>query len=170
MNRSGRPMNRYILMPELEGDDRQKFWRRVFYSVVLTSVEFFLAIVAILVGLPVLLDPIGLSLVPGSLAQLLPVWLVDLWGIQFFLGGSVTVWGITAGDFRIEQIGVLLLMTGAFVYSLALVTVLPGSWVAFVTYLLFVLAMAARYWVLGRLIQLTGRLKRRYLRDEKEKE
>jgi hypothetical protein len=162
-------MYRYILMPELEDEDHQnKIWRRVFYSVVLTSVEFFLAVVAVLTGIPVLLDPIGLSLVPGSLARLLPFWMVDLWGGQFLLGGGITIWGIVTGDFRTEQIGVLFLLVGAFVYSLALATILPGSWVAFITYILFALAMAARYWVLGRLIKLTGRLKRRYLRDKKE--
>ncbi len=159
--------DRFILMPELEEAVKNKLWRRIFYSVVLTSVEFFLAIVAILAGIPVLLDPIGLSLVAGSLAKLLPFWLIDLWGLQFLLGGGITVWGIVAEDFRAEQIGVLLLMTGAFVYALALTTLLPGSWIAFVTYILFVLAMAARYWVLGRLIKLTGRLKKRFRESRK---
>lgn len=153
-------MYRYELMPELlqEGNP---FWRRVFYSVVLTSVEFFLAIVSVLTGLPVLLDPIGLSLVPGSLTHLLPTWMVDLWGLQFAVGGGLTVTGIARGDFRLEQMGVMLLLSGAFVYMLALITILPASWVAFVTYVMFVLAMAARYWVLGRLIRLTGRLKKK---------
>jgi len=161
--------DRLILMPELEESTKNKIWRRVFYSVVLTSVEFFLAIVAILTGIPVLLDPFTLSLVPSSVAKLLPLWLVDLWGAQLLLGGGITVWGIVAGDFRIEQIGVLLLMSGALVYTIALVTLLPGSYLAFITYVLFVLAMAARYWVLGRLIKLTGRLKRRFLRDASKK-
>jgi hypothetical protein len=148
-------------MPELEDDTKTKIWRRVFYSVVLTSVEFFLAIVAILVGVPVILDPFALSLVPASIAHLMPVWMVDLWGAQMLLGGGVTIAGILKGDFRIEQIGVLLLTSGSFIYTLALLFLLPGSWVAFMTYVLFVLAMAARYWVLGRLIKLTGRLSRR---------
>lgn len=158
-------MYRFILLPELAGDegDSKRAWRRVWYSVVLTSVEFFLAIVALISGLPVLLDPISLSLVPGSLAALLPVWMVDLWGFQLALGGTATILGITKGDFRIEQIGVMLLFSGAFVYSIALATILPGSFVAFTTYILFILAMAARYWVLGRLIKLTGRLKKREL-------
>jgi len=152
-------MDRYILLPEIEqGTNAQKFWRRVFYSVVLTSVEFFLAIIAILAGIPVLLDPIGLSFVPSSLMKLMPLWMVDLWGLQMLLGGVTTSAGIIRRDFRIEQIGVLFLLSGAFVYSLALLTVLPGSWVALVTYVLFVLAMTARYWVLGKLIKLTGRL------------
>ena len=149
-------------MPDLEESIQHKVWRRVFYSIVLTSVEFFFAVVAILTGVPVLLDPIALSLVPGSLSKLLPIWMVDLWAGQFFLGGAITIWGITASDFRVEQIGVLFLMTGAFVYTLALLTILPGSWVAFITYILLVLTMAARYWVLGRLIKLTGRLKKRF--------
>lgn len=163
---------RYILMPELENENestKSRIWRRVFYSIVLTSVEFFFAIVAILTGIPVLLDPIGLSLVPGSLTQLLPFWMVDLWGAQFLLGGGITVWGIVGSDFRVEQIGVLFLTTGAFVYTLALMTLLPGSWVAFITYILLVLTMVARYWVLGRLIKLTGRLSKR-LRDRRVKE
>jgi len=160
--------DRIILMPELEESTKSKIWRRVFYSIVLTSVEFFFAVVAVLTGIPVLLDPLGLSLVPGSVAQLLPIWMVDLWGAQFLLGGGITIWGIVAGDFRIEQIGVMLLMTGAFVYMLALITILPGSWVAFITYVLATLAMAARYWVLGRLIKLTGRLKKRLRDSDKE--
>ena len=156
-------MYRYILMPELNGDEgnNKRAWRRIFYSVVLTSVEFFLAVVAVLVGLPVLIDPFHLTLVPGSIAQLLPLWMVDLWGFQMTVGGGLTMGGIIKGDFRIEQIGVMFLATGAFVYMLALLSILPGSWAAFVTYALFALAMIARYWVLGRLIKLTGRLTKR---------
>ena len=162
-------MLRYILMPELATDSTStKIWRRIFYSVVLTSVEFFFAIVAVLTGIPVLLDPFTLSLVPNSIVQLLPIWMVDLWGGQFLLGGGMTIAGIVMGDFRIEQIGVMLLGTGAFVYTLALLTILPGSWVAFITYILAVLAMAARYWVLGRLIKLTGRLNKIALDTIKE--
>jgi hypothetical protein len=94
--------------------------------------------------------------------------MVDLWGGQFLLGGGMTIAGIVMGDFRIEQIGVMILGTGAFVYTLALLTILPGSWVAFITYILAVLAMAARYWVLGRLIKLTGRLNKIALDTIKE--
>jgi hypothetical protein len=160
-------MYRYLLLPDLLDAEstQQKIWRRVLYSVVLTSVEFFLAVVAVLVGVPVLIDPVALSLASGSLVHLLPFWLVDLWGGQFTLGGLITIWGITTSDFRIEQIGTLLLMTGAFVYALALSFILPASWIAFVTYLLFVLAMGARYWVLGRLIKLTGRLRKRAIHN-----
>jgi len=153
-------MYRMILLPELvagEGNHKRA-WRRVFYSVVLTSVEFFLAVVALIAGVPVLLDPISLSLVPGSLAQLLPQWMVVLWGVQMVTGGAGTMAGIVTGDFRIEQIGVMLLLGGAFIYSLALALFLPASFMAFVTYILFVLAMIARYWVLGKLIKMTGKL------------
>lgn len=160
-------MDRYLLMPELEGSTKQKIWRRIFYSVVLTSVEFFLAVIAVLAGVPVLLDPFSLSLVPSSIAQLMPIWMVDLWGAQMVLGGGTTITGIIKGDFRTEQIGVMLLISGAFVYTLALAFLLPGSWVAFATYVLFVLAMVARYWVLGRLIKLTGRLSYRARKESK---
>jgi hypothetical protein len=160
-------MDRYILLPEIEdGTNAQKFWRRVFYSVVLTSVEFFLAIIAILAGIPVFLDPFTLSFVPSSIAQLMPLWMVDFWGAQMFFGGVITSTGIIKRDFRIEQIGVLFLLSGAFVYALALSTILPGSWIALVTYSLFVLAMSARYWVLGKLIKLTGRLVKDTKREE----
>jgi presenilin-like A22 family membrane protease len=158
-------------MPELEDNSTtQKIWRRVFYSIVLTSVEFFLAAVAILTGLPVLLDPFSLSLVPGSVTQLLPQWMVIMWGGQALAGGGLTITGITMGDFRIEQIGVLLLFGAAFIYSCALFTILPGSWVALVTYILFTLAMAARYWVLGKLIRLTGRLNKKVNADTAREE
>lgn len=157
-------MERIILLPELEGEDSasQKIWRRIFYSIVLTSVEFFLAIICIFAGIPVLLDPVTLSLVPTSIVHLMPVWMVDLWGGQLVLGGMTTMVGIIKGDFRIEQIGVMLLMGAAVVYTIALLTFLPASWVVFVTYILFSLAMFARYWVLGRLIKLTGRLVRQH--------
>lgn len=159
-------MYRYILMPELEDSStKHKIWRRVFYSVVLTSVEFFLAIIAILAGIPVLIDPFTLSVVPASIAHLMPVWMVDLWGFQMVLGGAMTIAGITRGDFRIEQIGVLLLISGSLIYTLALMFLLPVSWVAFSTYLLFAMAMVARYWVLGKLIKLTGRLSKRVIKD-----
>ena len=156
-------MYRTILMPEFDDGKGSKkvILRRVWYSVVLTSVEFFLAILALIVGLPVLLDPISLSLVPGSLAQLLPQWMVVLWGSQMAIGGATTMTGIVTNDFRIEQIGVLLLLSGAFVYSIALTTLLPSSFAVLVTYVLLALAMAARYWVLGRLIKMTGRLNKK---------
>jgi hypothetical protein len=163
-------MERIILMPELEGDDSNphKIWRRVFYSIVLTSLEFFLAIIALLAGIPVLLDPFSLTLVPNSIVLLMPLWMVDLWAAQIALGGGITILGIMRGDFRIEQIGVLLMLAGAFVYSFALITILPGSWVAFVTYSLFCCAMAARYWVLGRLIKLTRKLVQNAKRTREE--
>jgi len=154
---------RMILLPELvDGEGNHKrAWRRVFYSVVLTSVEFFLAVIALIAGLPVLIDPFSLSLVAGSLTRLLPHWMVLLWGLQMSLGGAATMGGIVWGDFRIEQIGVLLLLGGAFIYTLALVLLLPTSFMAFITYLLFVLAMVARYWVLGKLIKMTGNLNKK---------
>lgn len=168
-------MYRMILMPDLVPDEgnHKRALRRVFYSIVLTSVEFFLAILCLIVGLPVLLDPISLSLVPGSLATLLPHWMVILWASQMTLGGGTTIAGIVTGDFRIEQIGVLLMLVGAFVYTIALATLFPASFMAMVTYLLFVLAMGARYWVLGRLIRMTGRLNRKAIQsmpsvDDKE--
>lgn len=153
-------MDRIILLPDSSGNGN-RVWRRVFYSIVLTSVEFFLAVLCLIVGLPVILDPISLSLVPGSLATLLPQWMVILWASQMTLGGGTTIAGIVTGDFRIEQIGVLLMLCGAFVYTVALATLFPASFMAMVTYILFVLAMAARYWVLNKLIKMTGRLNRK---------
>lgn len=152
-------MYRYILMPELDSSTGSvKAWRRVFYSVVLTSVEFFLAIIAIISGVPVLMDPFSLTFVSSSIQQLMPLWMVDLWAAQLVVGGGVTITGIVKGDFRTEQIGVMLLLGGAFVYMIALVPLLPNATLAFATYALFTLAMSARYWVLGKLIRLTGRL------------
>lgn len=163
-------MDRLILRPELEINGKDRIWRRVFYSVVLTSVEFFLALICIFAGLPVLLDPFTLSLVPDSVTHLLALWMVDVWGVQLTLGGGLTVFGIVKDDYRIEQIGVLFLGSGAFVYMLALIAILPGSWVAFITYLFFVLAMIARYWVLGRLIKATGKLRKKVLDALPDKE
>ncbi len=159
-------MYRTVLMPELDDTSTsQKLWRRIFYSVVLTSVEFFLALIAIMAGVPVLIDPFSLSLISASLVKLLPGWVIILWGVQMVLGGSITIGGILKGDYRIEQIGVLFLIAGAFIYWVALLFALPGSWVPFITYFFFMFAMAARYWVLGKLIKLTGRLTTHFLRD-----
>lgn len=148
---------RYILMPELAGDEKGAAWRRVFYSIVLTSVEFFLAIIAILSGVPVLLDPFSLTFVSNSIQQLMPLWMVDLWASQLVIGGGITITGIVRGDARTEQIGVMLLLGGSFVYMVALGPLLPTAIMVFITYSLFTLAMSARYWVLGKLIKITSK-------------
>ncbi len=151
-------MYRFIMMPELNGTEAQKAWRRVFYSIVLTSVEFFLAVIAIMAGVPVLLDPFSLTFVPASISSIMPIWMVDVWALQLVTGGAITGLGIIKGDFRTEQIGVMLLLGGSIVYMIALAPLLPAAFLPFITYVLFTLAMCARYWVLGKLIRLTRRL------------
>lgn len=146
-------MQRLYLMPENPGR-----WRRAFFSVVLASVEFFVAFLAVIGGLPILLSPTHLA--PLSIIALLPGWMIYIWAGGLVLGGLLSIVGILFYNYRIERAGAMTLAMTAFVFCIALVSLFPASWLAFITYLVFMLAMLARYWVLGKLITAIGRVRK----------
>lgn len=121
-------------------------------ALILTSIEAFLAVLCLLVGIPILFNPEALA--PGSVLTLLPGWSIYPWGVCITLGGAVGLLGIMFSEYRLERIGVLLLGASMGVYSFALVGALPASFVGLLTFAFFSLAMSARYWVLGKLVKI----------------
>ncbi len=117
---------------------------------VLASVEAFLSFLCILVGLPILINPTTLA--PGSIMALLPLPLVYWWATGLTVGGGASLYGIIAVEPRIERAGVLCLGTTTAIYALALLPLFPTSMMTLVTYVLFSLSMAARFWVLGQVL------------------
>lgn len=146
-------MQRLFLMPQNVGP-----WRRAFFSIVLASVEFFVAFLALIAGVPILLSP-GL-LAPESILALMPQWMVYTWAGGLVGGGVLSIAGIATYSYRTERAGAMTLAMTAFIYVVALTTLLPVSWLAFITYLVFMLAMIARYWVLGKVLKAMGRVRK----------
>lgn len=145
-------MQRLVLMPENIGR-----LRRAFFSVVLASVEFFVAFLAVIGSVPMLVDPV--SLVPPTILEILPMWMVYGWAGGLLIGGLMSIAGIVLYRYRIERMGALTLAMSALIYTVALISLLPGSWLAFITYVVFVFAMLARYWVLGRVLKVMNRVR-----------
>jgi hypothetical protein len=144
---------------------RRPFLRRVIYSLVLQSVEAFLAVLTILVSLPILLSPKEFT--PNTVQALLPQWLVWTWAIGLLLGGLTTLTAILKNSYRLERIGVATLAGTSSIYAIALSGSLPTTWLAMLTYIMFALAMMARYWVLGRLLRMNSNLAKMRRRIQK---
>lgn len=124
--------------------------RRIITSLVLGSVEAFLAFLCLAVGIPLLLSPQTLS--PESVLALLPGWSIYPWAAGMITGGAFALGGIVMSEPLFERIGVFFLTVTTGVFSFALIPLLPGAFVGWLTFSLFSLSMAARYWVLGKLI------------------
>lgn len=145
-------LQRLFLMPRGVGRFRRMWW-----SVVLSSVEFFVALLAIVAGGPILLNPT--SLAPSSILGQMPLWMVYVWAGGLVLGGLCSLVGILAYSYRVERVGAMFLAMTAVVYCFALAPFLPMSWVAFSTYVIFALTMLARYWALGKVLDAMARVR-----------
>lgn len=149
-------MDRLWLLPALVNENTG-FWRRVFYGLVVTSVEAFLAVACLLAGVPVLIDPSQFA--PMSI-NALDAWLVYPWGAGMLSGGMLTLVGISSNRFRVERMGISILAFVAFVYFFGLLAFLPLSLFACLSYGLFFLSMLGRYWVLGKVINYENNLRK----------
>lgn len=139
--------------------------RRIVQNLLLASVEAFLAVLVILVGIPILIAPNTLS--PTSIATLLPLWGTYLWAACLILGGLLTLLGIAFWAIRLERAGVFLLGVVAAVFGMSiLLTVGPGAFIGIVTYFAFALAMFSRYWFLGRMMSIADDVRNRILEKE----
>ena len=128
-------------------------FKAIAMALALSSVEAFLAILVLLAGVPILFAPEHLS--PGSLLRTLPMFMVYGWAIGMVVGGILTLVGIGFRSYHVERAGVAQLAGVAFVYGLAMIAS-AGFTAAFLpslTYLLFGVAMVARYYVLGRVLK-----------------
>lgn len=133
-----------------------RFWsvmnpRTIWGALTLSSIEVFLALLSILVGLPILFS-FG-ALAPTSLAAIgLEAWQLMLWGGTMAAGGFLSGAGIVIRQPRLERAGTVLI--GAAVFVIALVLLLNGaSFLGVTTYGLFAWAMLSRYYVLGRYLK-----------------
>lgn len=136
--------------------------KRVLTALILTSVEAFVAVLCLLVGVPVLANPEVLA--PGAALGLFPGWTIYVWAAGLTVGGALSLVGIAFSEYRIERTGVLALMTTVGAFSFALLGGLPGSFMLFMVFVSFTVAMAARYWVLGRLIVIQ-RMRLNYVKE-----
>lgn len=122
------------------------------YSLMLTSVEAFVAVATLLSSIPILINPTELA--PGSILALLPGWALYPWAIGMALGGILSLGGILFVEYRIERMGVAMLTCVTAIYTLALIPLLLASLIPLVTYAIASLAMAGRWWVLGHHLKL----------------
>lgn len=139
-------------------------FRRVLTALVLTSVEAFLAVFCVFIGVPILVRPGALA--PDSAIWLFPGWTIYVWAAGLTIGGILSLLGIAFSEYRIERIGVLSLGTTVGAFSFAMVGSLPKSFIPFMLFVFFTLAMAARYWVLGRTIAIQ-QMRLNYIREQR---
>lgn len=140
-------------------DNNASVWERVFQAFVLTSVESFLALVCLLAGVPVLINPAVFA--PAAM-KAMSAWLVYPWAVGMLIGGATTLVGIGKEDLRIERMGISILGAVAFIFLIALLTAGgPVSIIGILNYAFFTLSMVARYWVLGQMLKHANELKQR---------
>jgi len=127
---------------------------RTLRALSLESTTAFLAYLAVITGLPILINPDEFA--PESVKQAFPVIVIMWWGISLVFGGLTTLVGLVWPmwySMRIEQIGLLFLSFGTGTYALALATNGAGSgrYLTVLTFALFSISCAVRYRELGKL-------------------
>lgn len=148
--------------------------KKAFHTLTLESSTVFIAFVGLFVGFPAILDPEQFA--PASIKETLPTWAVAGWGVSLVLGGAITLLGIlwqTRLALRIEQMGMIFLALGTFLYASALFGYsdnLVRSFIALIPYFFFTLVCLARYWNLNRIVSAysyaDSLVLRKYLDDE----
>jgi hypothetical protein len=125
--------------------------KRAYAAFAAESMVFLVAYLAIIVGLPILLNP-GIF-APMSIQSGMPEWLVRIWGVDLLAGGMLSVSGLVSERPRIERAGLALLCAGAAIY--AGLIILFGGWASLLpslTYVLFAWSAALRYRKLGQVL------------------
>lgn len=126
--------------------------KRAKQAFVSDSMIFFVVYLAILGGIPIMIDPATFA--PASVTSELSEWLARVWGFDLVAGGLLCGFGLLGEKLRYERAGLACLFTGALIYGVAiliyggLATILP-----FLTYAFFSLAALARYRKLGKVLQ-----------------
>lgn len=127
---------------------------RTLRALSLESTTAFLAYLATIFGVPILVNPTEFA--PESVKQAFPLVLVMWWGLSLAFGGVTTLIGLVWPmwySMRIEQIGLLFLSFGSGTYALAITSYgsSSGRFLTALTFALFSLSCAVRYIELGRL-------------------
>lgn len=126
--------------------------KRAYAAFAAESMVFLVAYLAIIVGLPILVDP-G-TFAPMSVQTGMPDWLVRIWGADLLAGGLFSVSGLISERPRVERAGLALLCTGAGIY--AGLIILFGGWASLLpamTYAIFAWSAALRYRKLGMVLE-----------------
>jgi hypothetical protein len=116
------------------------------------SMVFFMAYLAIVAGLPIIIDPSTFA--PLSVQTNLEDWMVRVWGVGLFTGGLFEGYGLLTDRPRIERAGLACLMVAAAIFSVLLLSytglaaLLPS-----LTFALFSFSSWARYIKLGKVLQ-----------------
>lgn len=130
--------------------------RNMWHSVQSASIEVFIALLCILAGLPILLNPAVFA--PVSVLAVLPVFLVMAWAVALVLGGLLTLVGILLSNVYIERAGLILIAVGAFIFGTTILLVTGTTRLFSVgTYYIFSWAMGSRYLQLGKLLKVRRR-------------
>lgn len=115
------------------------------------SMVFLIAYIAIVAGLPIIIDPSVFA--PNSIQFGLSEWLVRVWGVDLFSGGLLSAYGLAAERPRIERAGLVLLGTGAGIF--AFIVIGYTGWAALfpaLTYVMLSWSSFARYFKLGKVL------------------
>jgi hypothetical protein len=126
--------------------------RRAYSAIGAESMVFLIAYLAIVAGLPIMIDPSTFA--PTSVQLNLSDWLVRTWGLALFVGGTFSGLGLATDRPRIERAGLALLSAGALIFSLVIVTY--AGWAGLLpclTYGLFAWSSVARYRKLGKVLK-----------------
>lgn len=132
--------------------DAKSMLKRAYSAFAAESMVFLIAYIAIVVGLPIIIDPSTFA--PASIQAGLADYLVRLWGVGLLAGGTLSASGLVSNSPRIERSGLALLFTGAAIYAV-LIAFAIGSWAALVpvlTYSVFAWSSLARYRKLGKVL------------------
>ncbi len=123
--------------------------RRAQSAFISDSMVFFVVYLAVLGGLPILIDPTVFA--PVSIQTQLSAWLVRFWGVDLTAGGLLCGFGLLSERPRVERAGLACLFTGAMIFAIVifvyggLPTLLP-----FLTYTFFAVSAIARFRKLGK--------------------
>lgn len=125
--------------------------RERWFALQSASIEVFLALLCILAGLPIVLNPGVFA--PASLLALLPLGLVLSWAGFMVIGGFLTVLGVLLLNPYVERSGLICLAAASFVMGVSVIF-LVGYTRLFSAgiYLVMSLALYSRYRQLGKLL------------------
>lgn len=115
------------------------------------SIELYVALICISVGLPILFSK---SFAPQSVLSTYPTWIVYSFAWVLVLGGAVWFAGLISKAYYIQRAGLVLLGGGLSILIIAIILARGSAGItAIMTYGFLSLAALARYYALGVLIK-----------------
>lgn len=140
--------------------------RRVLKAMQVSSLEIFIAVLCLVSGLPILINPVLFA--PVVLAAL-PMALIIAWAVALVLGGGLMLGGVVSRNVYILRAGLILVSAAAFVVGM-LVLLISGYTRIFSVgvFFLFSWSLGARYWELGKVLKARRHRWKEIIRHNKE--